>query len=132
MSPATSTSSVPRHLAEAARPLCSAFHPIMNTIYWMRGHTFPDFRRFSSRDPDRNPQMRRKFCPGTKMARSFLLRDRTIAICLRFFQGVKHTMRIRTSAMLLALWLALVGIASAQQTTGTLAGKLVDSQGLAV
>jgi hypothetical protein len=34
--------------------------------------------------------------------------------------------------MFVALCLALAGIASAQQTTGTLAGKLVDGQGLAV
>ena len=38
----------------------------------------------------------------------------------------------RMSAMLLALLLALAGIASAQGTTGTLSGKLTDSQGLAV
>ncbi|MEZ5283451.1 MAG: carboxypeptidase regulatory-like domain-containing protein [Vicinamibacterales bacterium] len=40
-------------------------------------------------------------------------------------------MRIRTSAMFVALWIALVSVASAQ-TTGTLAGRLVDSQGLAI
>ena len=41
-------------------------------------------------------------------------------------------MRIRTSALFVALWLALVGVASGQGTTGTLAGRLVDGQGLAV
>jgi outer membrane receptor protein involved in Fe transport len=45
---------------------------------------------------------------------------------------VKKTMRIRTSALFVALWLALVGVASGQGTTGTLAGRLVDGQGLAV
>ena len=40
-------------------------------------------------------------------------------------------MRNRTSAILLALLLALVGAsaASAQETTGTLTGKLTDTQG---
>ena len=38
----------------------------------------------------------------------------------------------RTSAILLALLFAVVGVASAQDTTGTLSGKLTDSQGLAV
>ena len=41
-------------------------------------------------------------------------------------------MRNRTSAILVALLLALVGVASAQNTTGTLTGKLTDTQGLAV
>ncbi len=41
-------------------------------------------------------------------------------------------MRNRTSAILLALLFALVGVASAQDTTGTLSGKLTDTQGLAV
>jgi outer membrane receptor protein involved in Fe transport len=43
-------------------------------------------------------------------------------------------MRNRTSAILMALLLALVGAsaASAQETTGTLTGKLTDTQGLAV
>jgi outer membrane receptor protein involved in Fe transport len=40
-------------------------------------------------------------------------------------------MRIRTSAICLALLLALVSVASAQ-TTGTLTGKVVDAQGLAI
>src|SRR5436190_913263 len=38
----------------------------------------------------------------------------------------------RTSAMVVALLFALAGVASAQGTTGTLSGKLTDSQGLAV
>ena len=43
-------------------------------------------------------------------------------------------MRNRTSAILMALLLALIGAsaASAQETTGTLTGKLTDTQGLAV
>ena len=41
-------------------------------------------------------------------------------------------MRIRTSAMFMALWLAVAGAAAAQETTGTLTGKLTDIQGLAV
>ena len=41
-------------------------------------------------------------------------------------------MRIRVSAMLVALWLALVATTSAQETTGTLTGKLTDDQGLAL
>ena len=41
-------------------------------------------------------------------------------------------MRNRTSAILVALLFALVGVASAQETTGTLTGKLTDTQGLAV
>ena len=41
-------------------------------------------------------------------------------------------MRNRTSAILLALLFALAGVASAQETTGTLSGKLTDTQGLAV
>src|SRR5512139_1376969 len=44
----------------------------------------------------------------------------------------EHPMRIRTSAMVVALLLALASIASAQETTGTLAGKLQDAQGLAL
>src|SRR5215211_2157284 len=41
-------------------------------------------------------------------------------------------MRNRTSAILLALLFAMVDVASAQDTTGTLSGKLTDTQGLAV
>ena len=41
-------------------------------------------------------------------------------------------MRIPVSAIIVALWLALVGSASAQETTGTLTGKLTDGQGLAL
>ena len=41
-------------------------------------------------------------------------------------------MKIRMSAIFVALWLALAGAASAQETTGTLTGKLTDTQGLAV
>ena len=43
-------------------------------------------------------------------------------------------MRNRTSAILMALLLALMGAsaASAQETTGTLTGKLTDTQGLVV
>jgi outer membrane receptor protein involved in Fe transport len=41
-------------------------------------------------------------------------------------------MRIRLSAVIAALGLFLSGAAFAQETSGTLAGKLVDSQGLAV
>ena len=36
------------------------------------------------------------------------------------------------SAIIVALWLALAGSASAQETTGTLTGKLTDGQGLAL
>jgi hypothetical protein len=41
-------------------------------------------------------------------------------------------MRIRMSAMIAALSLLLTGVGFAQQTTGTLTGRLVDAQGLAV
>ena len=41
-------------------------------------------------------------------------------------------MRTPVSAIFVALWLALTGSASAQETTGTLTGKLTDAQGLAV
>lgn len=41
-------------------------------------------------------------------------------------------MKIRVSAIFVALWLAVVGSASAQETTGTLSGKLTDGQGLAL
>ena len=41
-------------------------------------------------------------------------------------------MRNRTSAVIVALLLAVAGVASAQDTTGTLTGKLTDAQGLAV
>lgn len=41
-------------------------------------------------------------------------------------------MRIRMSAVVAALLLAVASVASAQGTTGTLAGRLVDTQGLAV
>jgi Carboxypeptidase regulatory-like domain/TonB dependent receptor/TonB-dependent Receptor Plug Domain len=41
-------------------------------------------------------------------------------------------MRIRMSATIAALSLMLTGVAFAQETTGTLAGRLVDAQGLAV
>ena len=41
-------------------------------------------------------------------------------------------MRTRMSAIIFVALLALMGTASAQETTGTLTGKLVDTQGLAV
>ena len=41
-------------------------------------------------------------------------------------------MHARISALLLALVLACAGLASAQGTTGTISGRIVDSQGLAV
>ena len=41
-------------------------------------------------------------------------------------------MKILRSGIFVALWLALVGVASAQETTGTLIGRLQDSQGLAL
>ena len=41
-------------------------------------------------------------------------------------------MKIRMSAIVLALWFAVAGGASAQETTGTLTGKLTDAQGLAL
>lgn len=41
-------------------------------------------------------------------------------------------MRARISALLLALVVVVTGTASAQETTGKIAGKIVDSQGLAV
>ena len=41
-------------------------------------------------------------------------------------------MKIRVSAIFVALWLAVVGSVSAQETTGTLSGKLTDGQGLAL
>jgi len=41
-------------------------------------------------------------------------------------------MRVRSVAILLALLLAAVGTVSAQETTGTIRGRIVDSQGLAV
>lgn len=41
-------------------------------------------------------------------------------------------MKIFRSGIFVALWLALVGVASAQETTGTLIGRLQDSQGLAL
>jgi outer membrane receptor protein involved in Fe transport len=41
-------------------------------------------------------------------------------------------MRTRMSAIIFVAALALTGVASAQETTGTLTGKLVDAQGLAV
>lgn len=41
-------------------------------------------------------------------------------------------MRARISALLLALIVVVTGTASAQETTGKIAGKIVDSQGLAV
>ncbi len=41
-------------------------------------------------------------------------------------------MKILRSGICVAFWLALVGVASAQETTGTLTGRLLDSQGLAL
>ena len=41
-------------------------------------------------------------------------------------------MRNRMSAIIVVALLTLTGVASAQETTGTLTGKLVDTQGLAV
>ncbi len=41
-------------------------------------------------------------------------------------------MRIRISALFAAVWLVVGGAAWAQETTGTLSGKLTDSQGLAL
>lgn len=41
-------------------------------------------------------------------------------------------MKIRVSAIVVALWLAVVGAAAAQETTGTLTGKMTDGQGLAL
>ena len=41
-------------------------------------------------------------------------------------------MHARISALFLALVLACTGLASAQGTTGTISGRIVDSQGLAV
>src|SRR5579872_336308 len=41
-------------------------------------------------------------------------------------------MHARISALFLAFVLALTGLAAAQETSGTLAGRLVDAQGLAV
>lgn len=41
-------------------------------------------------------------------------------------------MRTRLSAMIAALWLSAMAVASAQETTGTLTGKLSDGQGLAL
>jgi len=41
-------------------------------------------------------------------------------------------MHARISALLLAFVLALTGLAAAQETTGTITGRIVDSQGLAV
>ena len=41
-------------------------------------------------------------------------------------------MKIFRSGIFVALWLALAGVASAQETTGTLTGRLQDSQGLAL
>src|SRR5262245_42131683 len=38
----------------------------------------------------------------------------------------------RLSAILMALWIGLAGAAVAQETTGTLTGKLTDDQGLAL
>ena len=41
-------------------------------------------------------------------------------------------MKIRFSALVAALWLSAMAVASAQETTGTLTGKLSDGQGLAL
>ncbi len=41
-------------------------------------------------------------------------------------------MYARVSACLVAVWLALAGVALAQATTGTISGRIVDEQGLAV
>ncbi|MCC7176874.1 MAG: carboxypeptidase regulatory-like domain-containing protein, partial [Acidobacteria bacterium] len=41
-------------------------------------------------------------------------------------------MKTRLSAMIAALWLTAMAVASAQETTGTLTGKLSDGQGLAL
>jgi hypothetical protein len=41
-------------------------------------------------------------------------------------------MYARASALLLALLLALPGVSAAQETTGTISGRIVDSQGLAI
>ena len=41
-------------------------------------------------------------------------------------------MRIRMSAVIAVLSVCLTGVAFAQETTGTLSGRLVDTQGLAV
>ena len=41
-------------------------------------------------------------------------------------------MHARVSALLLACVLACTGLASAQGTTGTISGRILDSQGLAV
>ncbi|HEX6216875.1 MAG TPA: hypothetical protein VFZ38_18695, partial [Vicinamibacterales bacterium] len=49
------------------------------------------------------------------------------------FSKEQKSMRNRMSAILMALLFALVGsVASAQETSGTLTGKLTDTQGLAV
>src|SRR6266850_3495705 len=41
-------------------------------------------------------------------------------------------MHARISALLLAFVLAFAGLATAQETTGTISGRIVDAQGLAV
>ena len=41
-------------------------------------------------------------------------------------------MHARISALLLALVLAFTGLAAAQETTGTINGRLTDAQGLAI
>ena len=41
-------------------------------------------------------------------------------------------MYARVSAALLALVLAVAGVAAAQETTGTVSGRILDAQGLAV
>src|SRR5215207_1771061 len=47
-------------------------------------------------------------------------------------QGEIISMQTRMSAIVVVALLALTGLASAQETTGTLTGKLEDTQGLAV
>ena len=41
-------------------------------------------------------------------------------------------MHARISALLLAFVLAVAGLATAQETTGTISGRILDAQGLAV
>jgi hypothetical protein len=64
------------------------------------------------------------------MARFFLF-ERAFGLHKQSIKGEKTSMRKCMSAIVMAL-LVLTGVASAQETTGTLTGRLLDSQGLAV
>src|SRR5205823_1085576 len=56
---------------------------------------------------------------------------RTFAACFKVYSK-ERSMRFRNVAALLILLFASAGLALAQETTGTISGRVVDAQGLAV